>query len=542
MIRRLIHQAIAVLCLTAASRTALADNYPRQRGIDAVHYAFRIEIGDRSSEVVGEAAVELRFIEASQKSFWLDLASPTAQTGMTASSVEWDGKPLAFSQTADRLVVTLPDAPAAGDRRTFKIRYRGAPAAGLRVLPNKYRARVFFVENWPDKARQWLPVIDHPSDKATSEFTVIAPPAYKVVANGLLVDEADLNDGRHSTHWRQSVPIPVWQTVFAAGPFVRKIGAKEHGIPIETWTYPEDIDKAPAFEDASRRVLAFFSDRFGPYPYEKLGSVEAVSPFGGMENAAAIFYTEKVFNGSDVVPLVAHEVAHQWFGSSVTESDWNDVWLSEGFATYASLLFIEHERGREAFVAGLQRGRDTVFRAEAADPGSTVVHANLTDMNHVIGPHIYQKGAWTLHMLRGIIAEDAFWAGLKAFHGKYRDGIATTDDFRATMETVSRQPLGWFFDQWLKRPGTPILRVAWSFDPKAKKVLLDLKQLQPGEPYRLPLEIGLTESAEGRSKIRVEPIILTTSTQRFAIEAEVKPASISLDPNLKVLFHLDPSP
>ena len=537
--RRPAYQPILALTLLILPATVLADNYPRRRGIDAVHYAFQVEIGDRSNEVVGEATVDLKFTEPGQTSFWLDLASPTAQSGMTVASVESGGKALAFTQAGDRLVIILAEPTAAGDRRKFIVRYRGVPASGLLAVANKYRARMFFAENWPDKAHQWLPVIDHPSDKATSEFVVIAPAHYKVVANGLLVAETNLNNGKRSTHWRQSVPIPVWQNVFAAGPFERKIGAKEHETPIETWTYLQDKDRAPAFEDASRRVLAFFSDRVGPFPYEKLGTIEAVSPFSGMENAAAIFYSENVFNGSDVVALVAHEVAHQWFGASVTESDWNDVWLSEGFATYGSLLFIEHDKGRPAFLQGLQRGRDAVLRAEMAEPGSTVVHANLTDMKRVIGTNVYQKGAWTLHMLHGLIGDDAFWAGLKAFYTKFRDGNATTDDFRQTMEAVSKQELGWFFDQWLRRSGTPILRFSWSYDATVNQVLLDLGQVQAGEPYRLPLEIGLIERKEGQPVQRIEKIVLTKAAQRFTINATTKPESVAIDPNVNLLHRLD---
>ena len=534
-----VNRWIFALALSVLAAPAVADNYPRQSDIDAVHYAFQIEIGDASNEVVGEAAVEIRFNAAALKSFWLDLASPTAQNGMTVASVESNGKPLAFNQAADRLTVTLGESPAVGDRRVFRIRYRGVPASGLKPLANKYRERMFFAENWPDKAHQWLPLIDHPSDKATNDFVVIAPERFKVVANGLLVAETSLNDGRRSTHWRQSVPIPAWQMVFAAGPFERAIGAKEAGIPIETWTYLQDKDRASRFEDTSRRVLRFFNDRVGPYPYEKLAAIEAVSPFSGMENAAAIFYTEKVFNDSDVDGLVAHEVAHQWFGASVTESDWNDVWLSEGFATYGSLLFIEHESGPAAFLQGLRRSRDAVLRAETTEPGSTVVHANLTDMNRVIGTNAYQKGAWTLHMLRRLVGEEAFWAGLKAFYTKFRDKTAATGDFRQIMEAASKQELGWFFDQWLRRAGTPTLRFSWSYDPAAKQILIDLAQIQPGDPYRLPLEIGITERKEGQPVQRVENIELTKAKERFTINAATMPASLDIDPNVNLLHRLD---
>src|SRR5262249_22051448 len=150
--------------------------------------------------------------------------------------------------------------------------------------------------------------------------------------------------------------------------------------------------------------------------------------------ASAIFYEERSVDRGEATDLVAHEVAHQWFGDAVTERDWDDVWLSEGFATYLTLLFTEHDRGRDAFLAGLRRSRDTVFAAERRGPGLAVIHDNLADMRRVLNPLVYQKGAWTLHMLRGLVGTEVFWAGLRSYYGRHRDGNASTDDFRRIME------------------------------------------------------------------------------------------------------------
>src|SRR4029453_2363263 len=178
-------------------------------------------------------------------------------------------------------------------------------------------------------------------------------------------------------------------------------------VPLQTWVFPEDRDTGRAvFEDTSRRALDFFSERIGPFPYEKLANVQAAGYSGGMENATTIFYGEKgvAAGGAPVV----HEIAHQWFGNSVTERDWDDVWLSEGFATYFALLFTEQFEGRDAFVEGLKRSRAQVLQLEQKLPDTPVIHRNLADMTKVLNNLVYQKGGWTLHMLRNEVGTDKF--------------------------------------------------------------------------------------------------------------------------------------
>jgi len=182
---------------------------------------------------------------------------------------------------------------------------------------NKYGERTFFSANWPDKARQWLPMIDHPSDKATSEFLITAPARYQVVANGLLEEEIDLGDGRRLTHWKQPVPIASW---------LNNIGVAAC-VPPETWVFHQDREAGiRTVETPTRQAIEFYSDRIGPYPYEKLADVEASGMDGGMEHASEIFYGEKSVANRPAFSLVAYEKAHQWFGDSVTEKDWDDVW------------------------------------------------------------------------------------------------------------------------------------------------------------------------------------------------------------------------
>jgi aminopeptidase N len=229
---------------------------------------------------------------------------------------------------------------------------------------------------------------------------------------------------------------------------------------------------------------------------------------------------------------VAHEIAHQWFGDSVTEKDWDDVWLSEGFATYFALLATEQYEGREAFVAGLKRSRTQVFATQQKMPGVAVVQDK--PWSGIPNAIVYQKGGWVLHLLRGQIGTEKFWAGIREYYRRYRDDNASTADFRRVMEEVSGVDLGWFFQQWLYRSGTPVVEGQWRYDAASGKVVLDLAQTQAGDTYRLPLEVAIGT--------KVEKIEMTRKQQRFEIAAERAPESLTLDPNTWILMEAKTEP
>jgi aminopeptidase N len=446
---------------------------------------------------------------------------------MTVSEVSSAGTAVRFAHQSDRLNLMLATPSVAGETREYTVKYHGVAADGLKTLVNKFKERCFFSLNWPDLAHQWLPTIDHPSDKATSEFLVTAPAKYQVVANGLLLETIDLGDGRRLTHWKQSVPIATWLNNIGVAQFaVRNFGTYS-GVPLQSWLFHQDRDAGIAtFELASRQSIAFFTENIGPYPYEKLANVEAAGFGGGMEHASAIFFGQSSVNGRSNLSLVSHETAHQWFGDSVTEKDWDDVWLSEGFATYFQQLATEHYQGRDAFVAELQRSRRTIFHTEKQLADVAVVQSK--PWKGIPNQIVYQKGGWVLHVLRGQIGSEKFWAGIREYYRRFRDSNASTEDFRKIMEQTSGSDLGWFFQQWLYRPGSPTVEGGWKYNATAKQVEVDLAQTQPGDPYRMALEVSI-----GGHVSKVE---FTAKQQHFTIPADSEPPSVELDPNTWMLM------
>jgi aminopeptidase N len=520
---RLLPGSLALLL--AGVTLAFADTYPRQPGVDAIHYVFRLTLSDSSDEIAGEATARLRITAASVTEAFLDLTSAAGGRGMTVSRVSVGGKDVPWTHEANRVRVQL-SVPAASDV-DVTVRYRGTPGGGLRIIKNIHGERTFFSENWPINARQWLPMIDHPYDKATGEFIVTAPAHYQVVANGRLVEEVDLPNGERRTHWKQGVPIASWLYALGVARFSVHHYDIVRGIPQQVWSFPQDRDHAyQLFEFTGRRSFEYFSDWVGPYSYEKLAHVQAAGLGGGTEHASAIFYGEKgVASGRG--PVV-HEVAHQWWGNAVTERDWDDVWLSEGFATYFTHLYTEQFSGRDEFVRGLKRDIETIVQAQLKAPEQAVIHRNIDDMRGVLNRFVYQKGGWVLHMLRGTIGTEPFWEGIREYYARYRNQNASTDDLRQVMEQVSGRDLQWFFDQWLRRPGMPKLSGTWSYDAGKQQVRLDLRQTQSGAPYRLPLEIAIDA--------RVHRVELTGARATFTLPADGEPASVAVDPSTWVLL------
>jgi len=520
-----------VLAAGLLSGSANADTYPRQTGVDVIHYIFHISVGDDSDGVDGEALVRVRFVEVGVREIVLDLASVASGKGMTVSGVTGGSGAAHHTHEAGRLRIPLDGSPRAGEERTFTIRYTGIPAGGLRFVTNMHGQRTVFSENWPNNARQWLPTIDHPYDKATGELIVTAPARYQVISNGVLVEETDLADDRRRTHWKQSVPIASWLYAVGIARFAVHHAGSVQGVPLQTWAFPEDRERGISlFEATSRRAMDFFAARIGPYSYEKLANVQAAGLSGATEHATSIFYGEKQVPAGRA-PVV-HEVAHQWWGNAVTERDWDDVWLSEGFATYFALLFTEHDEGRDAFVAGLRQSRERVRVNEEKLPGTPVIHQNLSDMSRVLNRLVYEKGGWTLHMLRRQVGDEAFWRAMREYYKRFRDKNASTHEFRSIVESASGQELAWFFDQWLTRSGIPRLEGTWRYDAARKRVEVVVEQTQAGSPYRLDLEIGVDA--------RVERVRLTDRRATFTFAADPAPASVTLDPATWLLMEQGP--
>jgi aminopeptidase N len=519
-----------------------ADRYERQSALDVLHYEVSIELPAEGSEVAGRTAVLFQAVAEDLSGIALDLGA-----AMVVDSVTVDGRSTEFVHRDDRLALPEVTTPA-GARAEAVVWYHGVPADGLIVGVDRHGGRSAFADNWADRAHHWFPSVDHPSDKATVEFDVVAPAGLEVVANGVLLERTDLGGGRARTRWRESAEIPVYGMVIGAADFAVETAGQVGGIDVTHWTFVEDSAAGAIAFSRSAEILAFYDSLFGSYPYEKLAHVQSATRFGGMENPGAIFYSQNAIAGAtsadaagrDVLTsLVAHETVHQWFGDAVTEADWNHVWLSEGFAEYFDAVFFEFHggnqgRGPAELARQMQTRASAVRELEAAGPQAIYSpDVGPGEFARLLDAESYEKGAWVLHMLRRLMGDEAFFEGVRDYYATLRGGTAWTADFARVMEEAAGRPLGWFFAQWVARPGMPILTA--SVEEGSGGRILRIEQLQRGEPYRLAVEVELR--ADGGSSRR--------TVQMDGPVAEVPldlagPVEVVIDPAGWLLFESGP--
>ncbi len=553
---RLLLFGAAVVCAFGASVGLAAPAWAQTTDatIDVLDYRFELALSDTSDEIEGRATIAFRILRAvSEVEF--DLDDPDGEAGGEAGGAGAPGDgvqpaggmvvsavalaepsgttsgaeaPLSFRQEDGRLHVQLGREAGAGQVRRIEVRYRGEPADGLTIGVNRHGDRTFFADNWPNRAHHWLPVVDHPSDKALVSFAVTAPSHYQVVATGAFVEAVDLEDGMRRTEWRSRAPVATKVMAVGAARFVRHRQAVVDGVPIETWVYPQDREAGLRAFAPAARVVGTFERRLGDYPYAKLANVQTTTRWGGLENAGNVFYDEDAIDREDGIEgLIAHEVAHQWFGDSVTESDWPHVWLSEGFATYLTACYLDWTYGRDRFREQMDAARERVLKYLEQAPDSVIVPEAVPDPRRLLSPNVYQKAAWVLHMLRGEIGDGTFWRGMRTYYQRFRDRNASTADFAAVMEEVSGHRLTWFFDQWLRRPGVPELEIEWSYDAAASTVGLEVRQLGP-TIYRLPVDVEavLADGRTVRGRIDVEGERTTA-----AVPVPGSPERLRIDPD-----------
>ncbi len=513
-----------------------ADSYPINKNIDIKHYAFELSLSDNNDEIIGTTKITITFKQAGVENFRLDLINKTLDRkdkGMVVDAVSIDNISLGYMHQNDALIINLPKASALNQTLVFTIKYHGIPFDGLRIGATMFGDRSFFNENWPNRGRHWLPLIDHPYEKATSEFIVKAPAHYKVVSNGLLLEESDLGNNIKLTHWKQSIPVSSWLYVLGVADFAVKYVDEFKGKSIQTWVYSKNREAGfYDFDEPTKKVLAFYSTYVGPYAYEKLANIQTPSVHGGMETSSAIFYGEDLVTGKRderIRNVVIHEIAHQWFGNAITETTWDDAWLSEGFATFFTLLFIENEYGKEEYKKGIVKAKKTVFDLALKMPNFSIVSPRAAEKEEVTSGLTYQKGAWVLHMLRDLIGEANFKKGIQNYYAKYFNANTTTDEFRMEMEKVSGKDLKLFFKQWLYQPINPTINASWNYDAGSKKLSVQLTQAQKGDVlFNTPVEIGYYKT--GSNTPTILKMNLSSKQQSFSFSVASAPQKVELDP------------
>jgi aminopeptidase N len=514
----------SLLIFIFGGTSAFADPYVRQPSVDAIHYDISIEVTDTSDSIAGTTKIQVLIRGESAAGMWLDFED------MSIEKLLVGGNERPYTYGNGRLAFAYDRTYLRNETVGIEVRYHGKPREGVLFGRNRYGRRAVFADNWPDNAHHWFPSIDHPSDKASVSFTVTAPQKYTVVANGKRGKTLSLSKGRSVAQWSEGKSIPTYCMAFGIAEF-SVLNSVEGAIPLVWYVYPQDSEFAAAKFRRTAQMLAFFEGRIGPYPYEKLAQVESIVKFGAMENSNAIFYSDSLFLGKPASDEpVAHEIAHQWFGNSVTESDWDHLWLSEGFATYFEALFFEYADGPEALKQVMARYADriTAYKPALYEP---VVNPDQTDPLKKLTPINYEKGAWILHMLRGMLGDEMFFNGIRRFYSMYEGRNASSEDFQKVLEGVSATDLSTYFKQWLHRPGLPEYRLTWHWSESTGELAISVLQVQTTGLFDMPVEIVVSAGTQKdvyRFRIR-------EAAHSLRIPLRTKPLTVELDPNNWIL-------
>ena len=519
----------SVIALFLITSGVSADQYPRNWDIDIVKYQFTLSLSDTTNTIYGSAKITAVMI-SDQTEIPLDLISANGSgTGMNVTEVTSEGQSLRFTHINDRLIVHSNNVFGGSDTVRFEILYEGVPEDGLIISRNKFGDRTFFGDNWPDRARNWLPTVDHPSDKALVDFTVICPSQYKVVANGRLIYEfVDERWDQRFAYWSQSIPISTKLMVIGVAPFeIERLGTVRD-VPIEAWVFPQNAEQGFRSYASAVETTSYFDSLIGPFPYEKLANVQSKTRYGGMENASNIFYSERSVDDYDNVDeLVAHEVAHQWFGNSASEKDWHHVWLSEGFATYFTRIYIQKYKGQAAMRDKLREDRQEVLDFNRYSP-LPIVNPQVKDFDKLLNANSYEKGSWVLHMLRYHVGDEAFFEGIRSYYAEYRDRSVLTEDFQRHMEESSNMDLDAFFKQWVYDATIPRLGLDWNYVTREKQLTLTVVQLQK-KHMDFNIEIAVDDDVY---EIPINELSTTLTIRRAA-----PPSNVVFDPGVKLLYY-----
>ena len=515
--------------------------YPRDPTFKLKHYRLELEVDIEDRSIHGRACVTICPVSDS-------IPVRIVELDAEEMKIEKIEAPFPHKYSYDgRKITIIPDSPLTSEESII-VEYYAKPRRGLYfMLPDEYqphRAPTIWSQGEPEYNRFWMPIYDYPNNKCTSEVIVTIDREYTVVSNGVLISVEE-KENKKKWHWRMDKPHSTYLISIAAGHFA-EIRDKVDDIDLFYYVPKGREADAPRTFGKTPDMIRFFSEYLGmKYPYERYSQV-CVTEFivGGMENITATTLTDLTLHDEHAHqdftsdPLVAHELAHQWFGDLVTMKDWAHIWLNESFATYLENLFLRKDKGEEEFIYELNRDLQAYLEEYRSRYSRPIVMRVYKYPEELFDNHSYPKGSLILHTLNSLIGEENFRKALKLFLERYSFSNADTEDFRKVLEEVSGKNLEWFFEQFIYSAGHPVLKISYSWDEEKKLLKLNIKQTQEDDSpavYTIPLEI-VFNLEDREEKLTLE---LKDRENTFYIPLKSRPWHICIDPEFKVFKSLD---
>ncbi len=513
-------------------------HYRRDRHFKLEHLKLDLSFDEAKGSVRGTSTLTLAPLHDGLTRVTLDAVD------LAVRNVRSAGKSLAFEASGGELRIDLARPARAGQALVIEIAYTGTPKKGLFFIkPDKAhpkKPRQIWSQGEMEDNRHWFPCYDASDDKCTSEVILTVADRYTAVSNGRLVGVRKDRKKRLATfHWRQDVPHVTYLVAIAVGEFDIEEesfgGAKK--VPVQYYVPKgRGRDIRPTFA-RTVDVMRFFSEVTGvPYPYEKYAQVVVADfTFGGMENTSMTLLTERclvpkrLLDDTDSDSLIAHELAHQWWGDLVTTKSWAHLWLNEGFASYFDPLYFERSRGADEFHLRMKGDAEAYF-AEFRSYRRAIVTNEWHVSEDMFDRHTYCKGGWVLHMLRGVVGDDHFWKGIRHYIARHARRSVETADLKIAFEEATGRSLDCFFDQWLMKGGHPAYDVSWTWDDKASVLRVTVAQTQKTDDltplFRMPVEIV---AAMGPAN-RVFRVQVEKANETFAFQLPERPKAVYFDP------------
>ena len=451
--------------------------------------------------------------------------------------------------TSDEIVFNFFPPLAAGHQGQISVQYTAEPTRGVyfRTRAMGYAATQLWTQGESIESRHWFPCVDHPFAKFTSELTCHLPPGMIALSNGRQLSAEPDKNGLTAFHWLQDKPHANYLIALVAGE-LDKVSEQHRDIQLEFWTIPEELPQAQNSLRTTKHAMEFFESETGvPYPWAKYAQV-AIQDFhwGGMENTSLTtlndktLYTTETENLFESNSLVAHELAHQWFGDLVTCKEWSHTWLNEGFATYYDWLWQGSFGGQNETLYALYGAAKGILSNSNETRG--IVWRKYTNPGEMFNYLAYPKGAWVLHMLRSQLGPDLYRKAIHNYLQRHAYQSVTTDDLRAAVEEVSGKSFERFFDQWVNGVGAPALDIAYSWDEKTKFAKISVKQTQriaeDAPLFQFPLTIRLSN----KEKHTDETVQIKEKEETFYFSLKSAPTSVRIDPNLSLLAKINYKP
>jgi aminopeptidase N len=513
------------------------------RDMMLTHVYLDLEVEIEAKKLKGTARISFTSLKKTLESIFLDVRE--IRIGRVTGD---DGQTLQFKQNDRGVRIHLAGPLERGQSSTVSIDYGvGSPRLGLYFTGPD--------EHYPDKLWQvwsqgqdednkyWFPCVDHPREKVTSEIRATVDKPYVVVSNGELKEKYEDDEGRLVYHWSMEKPHSIYLISLAIGAYIELTDHFED-IPLSFYVPEGREEEGYRSFEKTADIVRYFSEKTGiRYPYRQYSQVVAQDfIFGGMENTTATTLTEMTLHDERAhldftsEHLVAHELAHQWFGDLVTSKNWSHSWLHEGFATYFDLLYTEHAEGEDEFYYRLLENREIYFEEHDSKYRRSIVTNVYSQPIDLFDMHLYPGSAARLHMLRRILGEEEWWEVINLFLKEHRDSVVETVDFARCIEEVTGDNYDWFFDQWFYKPGFPMLECSCEYQEKEKNLIFYVKQNQNAEKephtFRFLLTVRLVSEDGTARDIEVQ---VEEREHHFYIPSEEEPSMVLVDPEDTIL-------